>query len=117
MSVKKELLEIKNNLEKLNHILLSDVEKKATKCDELEKYLLVTKLKIKNILEIVTDEGKPALKIVYECPQVILQFDDEGNPLENEMFKAINGLNLIDYSDFNVLATSIYNMKIKHFKN
>ncbi|MBR3208854.1 MAG: hypothetical protein IKF82_01155 [Bacilli bacterium] len=113
MSVKKEIQELKNNVENLYNLLLSDVEEKASKCDEMKKYLSQFKIKVKHIVQTTTNSGKPALKIIYECPQVLLEFDDEGNPLENTVFKAINGLNLVDISDFKILINSIDGMKNK----
>lgn len=117
MSLRKDVSEIKDNLKKLNSFLVSDTEKKAKKYDKMKEYLSYYKIKIKHIVETEGPTGKPAIKIVYENPQIILEFDEEGNPIENEVFKAINGLDLVNTDDSLTLINSIGAKKMKILKD
>ena len=70
-------------------------------------------LKVKKMVNTVDELGKPILIIFYEMPKTILVFDDSGEVMDNEQFKAINDLNLISMSDKIMISKKIKEKKIK----
>lgn len=112
MGLFKDLKELKKDVAEIKAALVGDLEKKGKEYDEIKEDLSYVSLKVKSIVETVDETGKPALKIIYEAPQILLTFDDNGNVLENSIFKAINGLDLISMSDKMKLIESINRKKI-----
>ena len=108
----KDLKELKKDVAEIKASLSSDLSKKSKKLDEIQEDLSNISIKVKNIVETVDYNGKPALKVIYELPQIILLFDDNGNVMENPMFKAINGLDLISMDDKLKLLENINRKKI-----
>ena len=112
MGILKDLKELKKDVAEIKATLVGDLEKKGKKYDEMKEDLSYVSLKVKSIVETVDETGKPALKIIYEAPQILLTFDDNGNVLENSVFKAINGLDLIGMNDKIKLIESINRKKV-----
>lgn len=112
MGFVKDIKEIKKTTAEIKAAVVGDLAEKANKLDEVLEDLSHIQLKIKSIVDTVDYNGRPAVKIIYEVPQVMLMFDDEGNVLVNETFRAINGLNLIDMNDQMKLIEKINEKKI-----
>lgn len=111
MSFLKDLKELKKEVAEIKAALVGNLEKKGKEYDEMKEDLSHVLLKVRAIVNTVDDFGKPALKVVYEAPQVLLTFDDNGNVLENNTFKAINGLDLISLDDKLMLLKEINEKK------
>ena len=112
MGLIKDLKEIKKNTVEIKAALAGDLSRKSQKLDEVLEDLSHVQLKVKSITDTVDYNGRPALKVVYEAPQILLLFDDDGNVLVNETFRAINGLDLIDMNDKIKLMEKINEKKI-----
>ena len=103
----KDVKEIKKQLNDLKSTLTSNIEAKAQKADEYDDYLSKIKLKVKNVNEFYEEDGSVSLRINYEAPQIMLRFTEEGEPVFNELFKAINMLNLVDLDDMKKISDAI----------
>lgn len=103
----KDIKDVKKDLAEIKAKIVGDLSAKADKLDEILEYLSHIQLKVKSITETVDYNGKRALKVVYDVPQILLTFDDDDNIMINETFRAINGLNLIDMEDQIKLLESI----------
>lgn len=112
MGFRKDLKELKQDVAEIKASLSGDLSLKAKKLEEIQEDLSNISIKVKNVVETVDYNGKPALKIIYEIPNILLLFDDNGNVMENAMFKAINGLDLISMDDKLMLLENINKKKI-----
>jgi len=91
--------QMQKNVEEIKDFLMHDCTKNKTELKEIKNNLSKIHVKVKNIVEVVDCNGEKALKIIYDFPQVLLSFDENGSPISNDLFKAINALDLIDMSD------------------
>lgn len=112
MGIIKFFKNLNKDIAEIKATISGNLSEKAEKLDETQEYLSHISLKVKNVVETIDYNGRPALKIIYECPSVLLMFDDDGNVIPNEQFKAINGLNLIDLDDQMKLVDFINRKKI-----
>lgn len=112
MGLLKDFKKMKEDLAEIKAALSKDYINKANRLEEVEGYLSNISLKVKSIANVLDENGKPALKIVYEIPSVLLTFDDNGEVMLNEMFRSINGLDLIDMSDKLLILENINKKKI-----
>ena len=112
MGFRKDLKELKQDVAEIKASLSGDLSLKAKKLEEIQEDLSNISIKVKNVVETVDYNGKPALKIIYKIPNILLLFDDNGNVMENAMFKAINGLDLISMDDKLMLLENINKKKI-----
>ena len=79
--------------------------------EEIKRLLSNIELKVKSIIEVPGENGSTDLRIIYEAPQIILKFDDNNEPYENNVFKSINMLNLISIDDMQKIVNAIKNRK------
>lgn len=107
----KDFKEMKQDIAEIKASLVGNLTKDSKELEETKKNLSFVSLRVKSMAEVVDTNGRPALKITYEAPQVILSFDDNGNVMENSVFKAINGLDLINMDDKIALVEKIEKMK------
>lgn len=111
MNIFKDIKEIKSEIQHLKETMAGDFEKKSRKLDEIEYYLSKIQLNVKNVSEIIGPDGRTDIRVVYEVPQLFIMFDDSGEIIENETFKAINMLNLISSEDMIKILKAIENKK------
>lgn len=95
---------MKKDIAEIKAMLIGNLNEKAEHADEQDKYLACVKLKVKTISQTPLPNGKIGVKIIYDAPQVVLEFDDSGNTMVNETFRAINGLDLISMEDKIMIA-------------
>ena len=107
MGLFKDLKQLKQDIAEIKQILSGDLPKKADELKEIKELLPFVHLKVRSITDTIDENGKDALIVVYEAPQIVLRFDDNGNIMLNNVFRAINGLNLIDMEDQIKLLNSI----------
>lgn len=103
----KDIKNLKKDISEIKETLNSNLSEKSKELDELKKYLSYIKLRVKTITPTIDSYGNDALKVVYEAPQIVLNFDEDGNIESNEVFRAINALELIDIKDQLNLALEI----------
>lgn len=108
MSVKKD---IKETVDRIETLLTGNLKERAKRADELEEYLSHVELRVKSVSEVPGSDGTTDIRVVYECPQIIIRYDGNGNIIENETFKAINMLNLIPLEDMQRIISVIENKK------
>lgn len=111
MFFKKKFNEIKKDTEEIIKILNGDLKEKALEGEEIKRLLSNIELKVKSIIEVPGENGSTDLRIIYEAPQIILKFDDNNEPYENNIFKSINMLNLISIDDMQKIVNAIKNRK------
>lgn len=107
MSIEKELRDIRSEIRDIKSLIGGTLESKAKKFDELEWYLSQIEINVKNIVPVPSEDGKVDLKIIYDISPVIVKFDDNGQPINNEVFKAINMLNLVDSESMDKIINAI----------
>lgn len=105
MGVLKDVKEIKTDIKELK----GNLGVRAKRADELENYISKIELKVKSVSEVPGADGKTDIRVVYEIPQIIIKFDDSGEIIENEVFRAINMLNLISFDDMLKISNVIKN--------
>ena len=113
MSFLKDLKELKKDVAEIKAVLSGNLQKDSEELKEIKKNLSFVNLRVKNISDTIDLNGQPALKVTYEAPQVILTFDDNGNVMENNVFKAINVLDLLKIDDQIALVQAINQKSLK----
>lgn len=61
-------------------------------------------IKLKDIKEVLCEDGFSRLEVKYEVPTIYLDLDGNGKPLRNEMFRSINQLDLLSSEDTKRIA-------------
>lgn len=56
-------------------------------------------IKLKDIKEVLCEDGFSRIEVKYEVPTLYLDLDGNGKPLRNEMFRSINALDLLSQAD------------------
>jgi hypothetical protein len=56
-------------------------------------------IKLKDIKEVLCEDGFSRIEVKYEIPTIYLNLDGNGKPLRNEMFRSINQLDLLSHED------------------
>lgn len=113
MAVKKDIKEIKLSLKNLEATFNKNIKEKAEKYDEL--YNDIKKIKFDNIslIQGFDNYGNPTIKVNYNFSPIILRFDDNYQLIEDNVFKAINKLNMISLNDMEKLKIAIYSIESK----
>lgn len=89
---------ILKEIESINAFLSSDSRKKIEELENIKKMLSSIQFSVKSTNVGCDSMGNKVLTIRYEIPPIHLTIN-EGELSENEMFKAINMLNLIPMTD------------------
>lgn len=108
MGTRKELLGVKKELEELKAFLQQDHTKNAQELKELKENISNVSLKVKKISSFLLENGEECIKIEYEAPSVILNFDESGSPIYNPTFYSINMLDLISGEDFVKISKALH---------
>lgn len=108
----KKIKKLFNDVAEIKTTLTEESKKKVQEADDQLKYIKEIKFSVKKVVDTLDENGKPALLIVYDIPKTFLRFDDSGEVLSNEQFKAINSLNLISMSDKIMIAKKVREKKI-----
>lgn len=76
------------------------MREKSEEYDHVKETLGNIKIKLDkySVVEGENFDGK-ILKIKYEIPPITIHFDDNKNPIKNDLFYAINFLELVSYED------------------
>lgn len=112
----KKIQDLGERVDELTKLIKSrEYEKYKKDSEELLKLnSLLKNIKI-NILRtrIVKDEENDGyvLRVKYDIPDVLIKFDENGEPEKNEMFYAINYLDLISMEDLNKVIKDIETIK------
>ena len=56
-------------------------------------------IKLKDIKEVLCEDGFSRIEVRYEIPTIYLDLDGDGKPLRNETFRSINSLDLLPRED------------------
>lgn len=113
-SVEKNISDLKDFI--TNHELIK-LQEKSRKLSEIESLLKNVSIHVKNAGYYEDDSGHKHLKVSYYIPTIVMDIDDEYNIQRNEMFRAINLLNLVDARDWNTIQTQIDKINIDKKKN
>ena len=106
-----------------------DELKKTIETQELQRLRLVEQqskidrdalahihIKLKDIKEVLCEDGFSRLEVKYEVPTVYLDLDGNGKPLRNEMFRSINQLDLLSMVDTKRIAKVLEETERKYTK-
>ena len=107
MGLRKDVKEIKDTLNQVTKTAL-------TKANLYEKQLeLLSKIKIevKKVSTVLNPNLTTGIKVEYYIPPIQINIDSEGNVENNEMFKAINLLDLISFEDMGKISSEIAKAK------
>ena len=115
MILKKDVEIIKKDIDDIKTLLVGNIKEKADIADKYQEYLSCINLKVKSITDVIDGKEIPNLKIVLELDPIILEFNEKGEAFVNPIFRAINGLNLLDTQDTLKLVRAINSKKIKKY--
>lgn len=104
---KKRFKKIEESIFRLEKSITDDYKNQYQRLNEIVNELSYVKIKVEKTINTVDDYGNTALKIFYTLEPVTLTSDDSGEILKNDIFCAINDLNLIDIDDQIKLANEI----------
>lgn len=77
-----------------------------------EKEQLINKIKFK-LKDVGYIEEENAILVKYKIPDVKILVNEEGEPLKNDFFYAVNKLQLISFEDMKKISALIDNIKNK----
>lgn len=86
---------------------------KARKYDELKDLLSKVTVNVKNIREGIDELANEFIEIEYSIPTVQIKFDNEGNEIMNERFKAMNLSGIIPIEDLIKMSKKITQIQNK----
>lgn len=86
---------------------LVKLQQQSQKLSEVQALLKNISIKVKTAGYFEDDNGHKHLKVAYYIPTVILDIDEDYNMSRNEMFRAINLLNLVDANDWNLIQNEL----------
>ena len=104
-STRKTLVEMKDQITKIENLLESNEIKQLRKdSDELKtikELLSHVKFKIKDVRPVENQQtGNMSVVVTYELPRIVLDLDEQGEPMSrNDFFYSTNKLNLISLED------------------
>lgn len=104
----KDIKSIKKDVEEINSKLTKETLEKAQKYDELKELLQNICFDVE-IVEGLDDKGENQYTLLYKNPEVILNFDEYGDPIKNNFFYSMNMLDLLSYES----TQKLYNIIIK----
>lgn len=117
MSVKKELQQLKEKVDKLleqNLQFKQDIQDlsgkaliKAQECDEMKKFLKNVQFRVDKIKPAIRDNATYGLTVEYKIEPIELYFSENNELIPNDRFVSINMLNLVSYEDMRILTKSI----------
>lgn len=91
--------------QKLDHLItliegeeFSKLQKDSEELKQLKELLKSIKFKVKEA-RIVNDDKGTSVVVTYELPRIIINFDDNHNPIKNDFFFSTNMLNMISLED------------------
>lgn len=98
---------------------LVKLQQQSQKLSEVQSLLKNISIKVKTAGYFEDDNGHKHLKVSYYIPTITMDVDEEYNIERNEMFRAINLLDLINAEDWNIIQNEInkINKDKKIFKN
>lgn len=111
-NVESKLSDIETLLKKFDGGIVA----KADKYDETQKLLKNVKINVKKFSTEFKDNATVALKVEYEIPPIELIFDEDGNLLINERFRAMNLLNLISFDDMDKIKKQLDTVALQNKK-
>ena len=109
MGTKKELRQIKELLQKY---IDNNVLKKAELYEKNKENIEKVKLHLKGVHKFFDEEnGSWGAKVEYNIPPVIIYFDENKEIVQNDVFRAINLLNLLSIEDTLKLVNELEGVK------
>ena len=105
--IRKLLLEILDNQRKILKLLDTKTVEKAKKYDEIKETMKDVKIPVKKTAVAIGSDGMPQVTVTYEQIVEVVEVDSEGNTQSSAMFKAMNLLNLVPYSDMRKISGAI----------
>lgn len=119
--IEQKLEELQNQVNDLRQEILGknfdEMKKKIAKLDEINSLLRQITIKVKSAGYYIDDRGEKKLKVSYYIPNIILDIDEDYNIKRNEMFRALNLLNLVDDEGLNTIQKEINKINIDKKKN
>lgn len=112
MGLRADVKKIKNDIDFIKSELSPEIVKKAEKYDQLKELLEEIYFDIE-LEESLDYNGETQYKIIYKNPEIILNFDEYGDPIKNDFFYSMNMLNLLTMDATNKLMNIIVKEKNK----
>ncbi len=113
MGTKKELKEIKEAINNLEEKINADLQKKVQRLNFLEENLQHVILNVDKISTEINNAGEEFLRIEYKTDPIDIMFDENGDPMFNQIFYSINILDLLDKGDMSKLDKALKKFKKK----
>lgn len=110
----KRIAELENRIAELTKLIKDDEFQKAKKDSETlklkEKLLSLIKIKVEKAT-IIDNEENYSIRVKYSIPDIVVEFDENNIPLKNDLFYAINYLELLSIEDFQKLNNEFSKVK------
>lgn len=94
MGLRKDIKEIKEQLNIIKNELSLEIIRKAEGYDRLKKLLEEIYFDVE-LVESLDYNGETQYEVIYKNPKVMLNFDEYGEPIKNDFFYSMNMLNLL----------------------
>lgn len=107
----KKIQELQEKVDKLTSLIENEEYKKLKRIEEnyaTQKELIQhIKIKLKSVRTILDENtGEKSILVKYEIPDVVVRFDN-GKPIKENTFYAINSLELISFEDMKKIHLEI----------
>jgi len=103
-SIEKSISDLKDFV--ANHELIK-LQENSRKLQEQSDLLKNINIKVRNASYFVDENGIPRLKISYFIPDIVIDIDEDYNLGVNQMFRAINKLDLVSTKDWNLIYNQL----------
>lgn len=116
--IRKRLKHLESDLSELTRIVKNreyqELKRQSEDFSTVKNLLEQVKINVKEVKTVLDqDTMEDVVTVKYELPIVTVRFDENGDPLKNELFYALNALNLISYEDMEKIQKVLDKTKLK----
>lgn len=116
--IRKRLKHLESDLSELTRIVKNreyqELKRQSEEFNTVKNLLEQVKINVKEVKTVLDqDTMEDVVTVKYELPIVTVRFDENGDPLKNELFYALNTLNLISYEDMEKIQKALDKTKLK----
>lgn len=119
--IRKRIKKLEDSITELTKIVKTReynlLKEESKELHEIKELLDQVKIEVKDAkLVLDQDSMEEILTIQYQLPNISLRFDENGDPYKNNVFYAINALNLISLEDMEKIRKLLYQYKTKEIQ-
>ena len=119
--IRKRIKKLEDSISELTKIVKTReynlLKEESKELHEIKDLLEQVKIEVKDVKLILDqDTMEEVLSVQYQLPSITLHFDENGDPYKNDLFYAINALNLISLEDMDKIRKLLYQYKSKEIQ-